>query len=107
MAIEKNPAGEVMSIDSYLWFARLARTSAVAQAIATKGTLRIDGRRIDRAHAMVRVGSVLAWPWNGGVRIVRVDGLPHRRGPAAEAATLYTAIETPAPNPVDASGRAQ
>lgn len=107
MATEKNPAGEAMRVDRFLWFARLAKTRAVAQAIATRGTLRIDGRRIDRAHATVRVGSVLAWPWNGGVRIVRIDGLPDRRGPAPEAATLYTAIETPASNPVDASGRAQ
>lgn len=96
-----------MRIDRFLWFARLAKTRDAAQAIATRGTLRIDGRRVDRAHATVRVGSLLAWPCNGRVRIVRVELLPHRRGPATEAATLYTAIETAAPNPVDADGRAQ
>jgi len=96
-----------MRIDRFLWFARLAKTRDIAQAIATKGTLRIDGRRIDRAHALVRVGSVLAWPWSGKVRIVRIEALPMRRGPANEAATLYTAIETTPPNPVDADGCAQ
>ncbi len=100
-------ADETMRIDRFLWFARLAKTRSMAQTIANKGTLRIDGRRIDRAHATVRVGSVLAWPWNGAVRIVRVKALPQRRGPAAESATLYTAIESPASNPVDADGRAQ
>lgn len=96
-----------MRIDRFLWFARLAKTRSMAQTIANKGTLRIDGRRIDRSHAIVRIGSVLAWPWNGQVRIIRVEALPDRRGPAAEAATLYTAIESATPNPVDADGRAQ
>lgn len=102
-----NEVGETMRIDRYLWFARLAKTRPIAQAIATKGTLRIDGRRIDRAHATVRIGSVLAWPWNGGVRIVRIEALPNRRGPAIEAAALYTAIESPASNPVDAGSHAE
>ncbi len=96
-----------MRVDRFLWFARLAKTRSMAQTIANKGTLRIDGRRIDRAHATVRIGSVIAWPWNGAVRIVRVEALPQRRGPASEAATLYTAIETGAANAVDAGGRAQ
>lgn len=100
-------ATATMRVDRFLWFARLAKTRSMAQTIANKGTLRIDGRRIDRAHATVRIGSVIAWPWNGAVRIVRVEALPDRRGPASEAATLYTAIETAAPNPVDAGGRAQ
>ncbi len=96
-----------MRIDRFLWFARLAKTRDMAQMIANKGTLRIDGRRIDRAHAMVRAGSLLAWPWNGRVLIVRVEALPDRRVPASEATTLYTAIETAPPNPVDVDGRAQ
>ena len=100
-------ATATMRVDRFLWFARLAKTRCMAQTIANKGTLRIDGRRIDRAHATVRIGSVIAWPWNGAVRIVRVEALPDRRGPASEAATLYTAIETGAANAVDAGGRAQ
>ena len=100
-------ATATMRVDRFLWFERLAKTRSMAQTIANKGTLRIDGRRIDRAHATVRIGSVIAWPWNGAVRIVRVEALPDRRGPASEAATLYTAIETGAANAVDAGGRAQ
>lgn len=100
-------ATATMRVDRFLWFARLAKTRSMAQTIANKGTLRIDGRRIDRAHATVRIGSVITWPWNGAVRIVRVEALPDRRGPASEAATLYTAIETGAANAVDAGGPAQ
>ena len=51
-----------MRIDRFLWFVRLAKTRSAAQAIAEKGTLRLDGRRIERSAAPVRVGSVLAFP---------------------------------------------
>ncbi|QIG82040.1 RNA-binding S4 domain-containing protein [Sphingosinithalassobacter tenebrarum] len=92
-----------MRLDRFLWYARLAGSRSMAQGIARKGTLRLDGRRIDRAHAPVRVGSVLAFPWNGRVRIVRIEALPKRRGPPAEAASLYTNLESLVANPVDES----
>lgn len=93
--------GETMRIDRFLWFARLAKTRSAAQAIAEKGTLRIDGRRIERAHAAVRVGAVIAFPFNGAVRVLRIEALPKRRGPPAEAAALYTPLESHSPKGVD------
>ena len=92
-----------MRVDRFLWFARLAKTRSAAQAIAEKGTLRLDGRRIERSSAAVRIGSILAFPLNGKVRALRVKALPHRRGPPAEAAQLYTPLETHGPKPVDAA----
>jgi ribosome-associated heat shock protein Hsp15 len=79
-----------MRIDRFLWWARLAKTRDAAQAIAEGGHLRIDGRPIDRAHCPVRVGNVLTYPAHGRVRVVRVEALPVRRGPAPEAQGCYT-----------------
>lgn len=79
---------ETMRLDRFLWWARLTKTRDQAQALAEGGHLRIDGRRIDRAHAPVRVGSVIGFFRGGQVRIVRVVALPTRRGPPAEAAAL-------------------
>ncbi|KQM32658.1 RNA-binding S4 domain-containing protein [Sphingomonas sp. Leaf10] len=90
-----------MRLDIFLWYARLAKTRSAAQAIAIKGLLRIDGRRIDRAHCPVRIGMVIAFPLNGRVQILRVDALPQRRGPPAEALTLYTRLEPTGAAPVD------
>jgi ribosome-associated heat shock protein Hsp15 len=87
-----------MRLDRFLWFARLARTRGAAQTMAAAGTLRLDGRRIDRAHVPVRVGSTLAFMQGDRVRVVRIGMLPRRRGPAAEAAALYTDLA----NTVDA-----
>jgi ribosome-associated heat shock protein Hsp15 len=94
--------GETMRIDRFLWFARLAKTRGAAQTIAEKGTLRLDGRRIERSAAPVRVGSIIVFPLYGKVIALRVEALPKRRGPPAEAAQLYTRLETQAARTVDA-----
>ena len=78
-----------MRLDRFLWFVRLAKTRDAAQALASEGRLRIDGRVVDRAHAPVRVGNVLTFAHHGRVRVLRVEALPARRGPAPEAQACY------------------
>ena len=81
--------GSAIRLDRFLWFARLVKTRGAAQDLAEAGMLRLDGRRIERSSAQVRVGSVIAFPLRGKVRVLRVEALPNRRGPAPEAAALY------------------
>ncbi|WNO54273.1 S4 domain-containing protein [Stakelama saccharophila] len=97
-------AEAAMRLDRFLWWARLAPSRKVAQAMAEAGTLRIDGRRIDRAHAAVRRGAIIAFARHGRVRVLRVEALPRRRGPPAEAACLYQDLQTANANSVDALG---
>lgn len=78
-----------MRLDRFLWFARLSASRAYAQALSV--TVRIDGRLAAKAAATVRVGNVLTFAdHRGTVRALRVEALPMRRGPAAEARTCYT-----------------
>jgi ribosome-associated heat shock protein Hsp15 len=81
--------GATMRLDRFLWFARLAKTRSAAQAIAATGTLRLDGRRVERAHVPVRIGSTIAFVQGTRVRAIRVEALPPRRGPAPEAQACY------------------
>lgn len=81
---------DALRLDKFLWFARLAKTRGVAQSLAEDGHIRIDGRVIDRAHVPVRAGNVLSFALHGRVRVLRVESLPLRRGPPAEARGLYT-----------------
>ena len=81
-----------LRLDKFLWFARIVKTRALAQALAEQGRIRIGGRVVDRAHAAVRVGDVLSFAQRGAVRVLRVESLPVRRGPPAEARALYTEI---------------
>ncbi|MES2497256.1 MAG: RNA-binding S4 domain-containing protein [Pseudomonadota bacterium] len=87
-----------MRLDKFLWFSRLTKTRSLAQQVAEAGHMRIDGRVIDRAHYAVRVGNVLSFPLDERVRIIRIEALPERRGPAAEAQACYTDLLPP---PVD------
>lgn len=84
-----------LRLDKFLWFARLAKTRSFAQEVAEAGHLRIDGRVVARAHAAVRVGNVLSFPLHGRVRVVRIEALPARRGPAEEAKLTYTDLSPP------------
>lgn len=83
---------ESLRLDKFLWFARIVKTRAQAQALAEGGRLRIDGRPVDRAHAAVRVGDVLSFALRGTVRVLRIEALPVRRGPPAEARALYVEV---------------
>ena len=81
-----------LRLDKFLWFARIVKTRSAAQALAEEGRIRIDGRVVDRAHAPIRVGDVLSFALRGRVRVLRIEALPERRGPAAEARALYSEL---------------
>jgi ribosome-associated heat shock protein Hsp15 len=76
-------------IDRYLHCIRLVKSRTLAQSVIEAGHVRIDGRRVEKASEEVRVGSIVALPLHGRVRILKVLGLPQRRGPATEARLCY------------------
>jgi ribosome-associated heat shock protein Hsp15 len=84
-------------LDKFLWFTRVVKTRSLAQQLAERGHLRIDGRPVDRAHAEVRVGQVLSFALHDRVRVFRVEMLPTRRGPPAEARACYADLSPPLP----------
>jgi len=81
-----------LRLDKFLWFARMVKPRALAQALAVDGLLRLNGRAIDKAHASVRVGDVLTFARQGSVRVLRIEALPVRRGPPAKALGLYSEL---------------
>ena len=82
--------GASLRLDKWLWFARLTKSRSAAQDLCESRRLRIDGRVIDRASALVRTGSVLSFPKGDEVVVVKVESLADRRGPYEEARQLYT-----------------
>lgn len=87
-----------MRIDRFLHCIRLVKSRTLAQSIIAEGYVRIDGKRVEKPSDEVRVGSVVALPLRGQVRVLRVLALPTRRGPAPEARACYEEIEG---SPVD------
>ncbi len=92
-----------MRVDKLLWYLRLAKTRSVAQAMAEGGHMRLNGRRVDRAHQKIATGDVLTVPIGATVRVVEIMTLPARRGPAPEAKACYRVLDGQAVDPIAAS----
>lgn len=81
-----------MRIDRYLHCIRLVKSRARAQAVIDTGYVRIDGKRVEKVSEPVRVGSIIALPLRGRVRVLHVIALPVRRDPPIEAQACYREI---------------
>ena len=81
--------GPGQRLDKFLWAARFLKTRSLAADLCAQGRIRVSGRLVDKAHALVRVGDVLTFPLGARIRVVRILALPTRRGPASEAQGLY------------------
>ena len=86
-----------MRIDRYLHCIRLLKSRTLAQSLIEEGHVRIDGKRVEKPSDDVRVGSIVALPLHGRVRVLKVLSLPERRGPAPQARLCYQelAIDEP------------
>ena len=82
-----------MRIDRYLHCIRLLKSRTLAQSVIEEGHVRLDGRRVEKPSEEVRIGSTIALPLHGRVRVLKVLSLPGRRGPAPEARACYEEVE--------------
>ncbi len=79
-----------LRIDKWLWQARFFKTRSLAAKQVSGGHVRINGTRALKPAQLVGPGDVLTFVQGREVRVVRVDALGVRRGPAPEAQTLYS-----------------
>lgn len=84
-----------MRVDKWLWHARFFKTRTLATRLAAAGNIRINGQKQSRASASIRIGDVLTFPLNRHIRLIEVVALSTRRGPAAEAQSLYIDRDPP------------
>jgi ribosome-associated heat shock protein Hsp15 len=80
-------------LDKWLWQARFFKSRTLASKICAGGKVRVGGEVVRKAHHVVRVGDVLTFPRGREIFVVRIEELGTRRGPAAEAETLYFIME--------------
>ena len=90
-------------IDKWLWYARFFKTRTLAAKICEARKVRLNGAVVTKASHGVKADDVLTFAQRRGIRVVRVADTGTRRGPAAEAATLYEDLaplqQTPAKDP--------
>ncbi len=88
-----------MRIDRFLHCIRLVKSRSLAQVLVDSGHVRIDGKPVLKPSEPVRVGSTIALPLRGEVRVLRVLALPERRGPAGDARACFVELAVDAASP--------
>ena len=89
-----------LRLDKWLWQARFFKTRADAAEIVSKGRVRVNGQRNAKPGHGIAVGDVLTFPAGDSIRLIRIAALGLRRGPFAEAQTLYIDLDA-APTPLE------
>ena len=84
-----------LRLDKWLWYARFFKTRSLAATRVGAGDVRVNGARVTKRAATVVAGDVLTFAQGRAVRVIRVDAIGTRRGPAVEAQTLYTDLSPP------------
>jgi ribosome-associated heat shock protein Hsp15 len=101
--VSETPASPVAApvptqrLDKWLWFARFCKSRSLATRLVETGRIRLAGQPISKAHQQVRAGDVLTFPLGAHVRVIRIIDIGKRRGPPAEARTLYEDLAPPPP----------
>ncbi len=80
---------ESQRIDQWLWYARLVKSRTLAQALITRGKVRINRSRIEKTSQVVKADDIVTISLGPKVRVVKIVAFGLRRGPASEAARLY------------------
>jgi ribosomal 50S subunit-recycling heat shock protein len=84
-------------VDVWLWRARFFKTRSMAARFVEEGRVRLtrggQESRLEKSSRGVKVGDQLVFAVGGRLIAVTVEGLGARRGPPAEARTLYSALE--------------
>lgn len=86
-------------MDKWLWQARFFKTRSLAARQVSDGHVRVNAVKVTKTSTQVTPGDVLTFAQGRQIRIVRIEALAKRRGPATEAQTLYTDM-TPEAEPV-------
>ena len=88
---------EACRADVWLWRARFFKTRSLAARFVDEGRVRLtragQESRLDKCARPVKVGDALVFALGGRLIAVTVQALGERRGPPAEARTLYATLD--------------
>nr|WP_227754336.1 RNA-binding S4 domain-containing protein [Stagnihabitans tardus] len=84
-----------MRLDKWLWQARFFKTRDLAAEVVCEGHLRLNGQHCLKPGHGVGPGDVLTFAQGARIRVIRVQALGARRGPASEAQGLYLDLDPP------------
>ena len=80
---------EKIRLDTWLWYARFYKSRSLSSKAILSGKLRVNSNKIIKPASKVKINDVLTINHLNMVRIIQVQSLAIRRGPASEAQKLY------------------
>ena len=80
---------EKIRLDTWLWYARFYKSRSLSAKAILSGKLRVNSNKIIKPASKVKINDVLTINHINMVRIIQVQSLGSRRGPASEAQKLY------------------
>lgn len=86
-----------LRLDKWLFVARFFKSRERAHDLIEEGHLRLNGQPCRKPAHGVAVGDVLTFVQGGRVRLIRINALSDRRGPAEMAQQLYIDLDAKAP----------
>jgi ribosome-associated heat shock protein Hsp15 len=78
-----------LRLDKWLWHARFIRHRELAQDLVAARRVRLNEQLVTKTHQLVRPGDVITLAEPVRLRVLKVQALGERRGPASEARSLY------------------
>ena len=91
---------EKIRLDTWLWYARFYKSRSLSSKAILSGKLRLNSNKIIKPASKVKINDVLTINHINVVRVIQVQSLGSRRGPASEAQKLYNDLSE---NIIDAS----
>ena len=80
---------EKIRLDTWLWYTRFYKSRSLSSKAILNGKLRVNSNKIIKPAFKVKINDVLTINHITMVRIIQVQSLGSRRGPASEAQQLY------------------
>ena len=80
---------EKIRLDIWLWYARFYKSRSLSSKAILSGNLRVNSIKIIKPASKVKINDVLTINHVNKVRIIRIQSIGARRGPASEAQALY------------------
>ena len=80
---------EKIRLDTWLWYARFYKSRSLSSKAILSGKLRINSNKITKPATKVKTNDVLTLNYVNEIRIIQIQSLGSRRGPASEAQSLY------------------
>ena len=80
---------EKIRLDTWLWYARLYKSRSLSSKAILSGKLRLNTNKVFKPASKVKINDVITVNQINMVKIIQVQSLGFRRGPASEAQKLY------------------